>query len=162
MNKILTIQQAIEVSNKLKAEDKTIVLVGGCFDILHVGHIRFLKEAKKYGDFLFVLLESDQTIRRAKGEYRPINSQKDRADILSSFFNVDYVIMLPQFNIDKDYDHLISKIRPDIIAATKGDPNIRHKKRQAKMLNAKVINVISNISNRSTSNLIKLLGEDYI
>lgn len=162
MDKIITPEKATEISKQLREKGGKIVLAGGCFDILHIGHIRFLREAKKLGDFLFVLLESDKSIKSFKGKNRPINSQEDRADILSSLFYIDYVIMLPQLGRDRDYDRLIFEIKPDIIAATKGDPNIRHKERQAKMLNAKVINVIDNISNKSTSNLIKLLGEDYL
>lgn len=162
INKILTIQQAIDVSNKLKAEGKAIVLAGGCFDILHIGHIDFLNEAKKRGDVLFVLLESDEAIRRIKGNNRPINSQADRARILSALLGVDYAIILPQLKTDKEYDDVVIKLRPDIIATTKGDKYKKHKERQAKLIGAKVVDVIKNISNKSTTKLIKLLSEDCI
>lgn len=160
INKILNIQQAINVARELRKQNKSIVLGGGCFDILHIGHINFLKKAKDFGDYLFVLLESDEKIKNIKGKNRPINTQKDRAEILSSLYFVDYVIILPLLKTDLEYDDLISKIKPDIIATTKGDKQIAHKKRQASIINAKVINVIENISNQSTTRLIRLLSED--
>lgn len=156
----MTIEEAIKISSKLKEQDRMIVLAGGCFDVLHIGHIIFLKNAKKYGDFLFVLLESDEKIKEIKGKNRPINGQSDRAEILSSFYFVDYVILLPLFKTNIEYDNLIKAIKPAIIATTKGDKLEFHKKRQAKLINAKVVKVIKNISNKSTTKLIKLLSED--
>lgn len=160
MDKILTIKQATSTSKKLRENGRRIVLAGGCFDILHIGHIDFLKKAKKCGDYLFVLLESDEKIKNIKGKDRPINTQKDRAEILSSLYFIDYVIMLPLFKTNQEYDNLILEIKPDIIATTKGDRQIVHKKRQANIINAKVIDVIENISNQSTTRLIRLLSED--
>lgn len=155
MNKILTIQQAIEVSQKLKNQNKKIVLAGGVFDILHSGHIAFLLHAKKQGDFLFVFLESDEKVKLAKGEKRPINIQQKRAAILSSLPSVDYVILLPFLKENKEYDDLVAKIKPDIIATTKDDKNIQHKKRQAEAIGAKVVEVIELIPNLSTTLLEK-------
>ncbi|MDO8657699.1 MAG: adenylyltransferase/cytidyltransferase family protein [Candidatus Levybacteria bacterium] len=160
MNKILSTKQAINLAQKLRKQNKSIVLAGGCFDVLHIGHITFLKNAKKYGDFLFVLLESDEKIKEIKGKNRPINGQSDRAEILSSFYFVDYVILLPLFKTNIEYDNLIKTIKPAIIATTKGDKLKFHKKRQAKLVNAKVVEVIKNISNKSTTKLIKILSED--
>lgn len=160
MKKVLTIEEATEISKKLKEQGKTIVLAGGCFDVLHIGHIIFLKNARKYGDFLFVLLESDEKIKEIKGKNRPINDQSDRAEILSSFYFVDYIILLPLFKTNIEYDNLIKAIKPVIIATTKGDKLKFHKKRQAKLVNAKVVEVIKNISNKSTTKLIKILSED--
>ena len=160
MRKILTIEDAIKISKKLKEQGKTIVLAGGCFDILHIGHINFLKEAKTYGDYLFILLESDERIRKIKGKNRPINIQKDRAEILSSLCFADYVIILPLFKDNNNYDNLITAIKPDIIATTKGDTQRIHKERQAKLINATVVDVVKNISNKSTTRLVKILSKD--
>src|SRR3989304_8926043 len=101
MNKILTIQKGIRIAQKLKKKNKSIVVVGGFFDILHLGHIKFLEESKKYADVLFVLLEEDSKATKEKGEDRPINSQKDRAEILSSVQSVNYVIMLKNMTNNK-------------------------------------------------------------
>lgn len=160
MNKIVTVQQAVPIAEKLHKETKRIVMVGGCFDILHIGHITFLEKAKKTGDKLFVLLESDQSIRKIKGAGRPINNQEDRAKILTAFESVDYVILLPSNLSDKDYDRIIIQIKPSVIAITQGDVYKKNKERQAALINSKVIEVINVIKDQSTTRLVKLLGKE--
>lgn len=155
MSKTITIKEAIMLSSKLRKEGKTIVLAGGCFDILHVGHIRFLKKAKEKGDVLFVLLESDKSCS-AKGAGRPINSQKERAEVISSILPVDYVVNLKDKMKDVDYDRIIEKLKPDILATTHRDPNIIHKKRQAKLWGAKLIYVIERLSKYSSTEILKI------
>lgn len=157
MNKILNIKEAIETANKLHQNGNKIILAGGCFDILHIGHIEFLKQAEKYGDYLFILLESDESCAK-KGKNRPINIQYDRAKILSAIELVDYIILIPKFN-DQDYINLIKQLKPDTIAVTKNDPFKDRKEKQAKLISAKVVEVISHLSNKSTTNLLKLLSE---
>lgn len=161
MKKILNISEAIERANQLKNQGKTIVLAGGCFDVLHIGHISFLKNAKNQGDFLFLLLESDETIKKLKGENRPINTQKDRATILASLKMIDFVVLLPELKSDNEYDDLIIRLEPNIIAVTKGDPNKFHKERQAKLTNAKLIEVVEKISDQSTTRLAEVISEDF-
>ncbi len=156
MNKIINVKKSIEVSKKLKQDGKSVVVVGGCFDILHPGHVLFLEKAKKAGDVLFVLLESDEAISQKKGEQRPIHTQKDRSLVLANLVSVDYVVILPLLKTDRDYDDLLSKLKPTIIATTKGDPNRYHKVRQANLVGARVINVVKRIENTSTSSLAKL------
>lgn len=161
MNKIISIEKAIQLSLKFKAEDKTIVLCGGCFDILHIGHIQFLENAKKEGDYLFILLESDLSVKKIKGNKRPINSQIDRAKILSSITFVDYVILLDEIKTNKGYDRLVFDLKPDIIAITKNDGEEIHVQRQAKAINAKVVSVITRIKDKSTTKLAKLISENF-
>lgn len=139
--------------------NKKRVLVGGCFDILHIGHLTFLQAAKQHGDTLIVLLESDQTIAETKGPNRPINTQEDRAKILSALAIVDTVIMLKPQMTNYDYDDLIMTLKPAIIATTSGDRNRHHKERQAKLVAAHVIDVTEQISDKSTTKLIALLNE---
>lgn len=155
MKKILNVKQAVEIARKMRGQKKTIVVVGGFFDILHAGHIKFLENAKKYGDCLFVLLEDDNKAKKAKGKSRPINSQKDRAIILSTLRSVDYVILLKDMTNNAQYDKIIIQIAPNVIATTHDDPYIDHKKRQAKLINEKVIYVIRRIYNHSTTQLTK-------
>lgn len=132
----------------------TVVLVGGCFDILHQGHFDFLKKAKKQGDQLIVLLESDQSVAIKKGKGRPINNQLKRAEALNNLDEVDLVISLPFIDSSVGYDQVIAQIRPDIIATTFKDPYIKHKKRAAKKFGAKIKYVNRKIAGLSTSLLI--------
>lgn len=157
MDKIVNINKAVKITKRIHQQGKQIVLVGGCFDILHQGHLQFLEKSKKQGDFLFVFLESDQKITTMKGKNRPINNQKNRAETLSKLNFVDYIITLPFFKADKDYDDLVFELKPDIIATTKGDPVKFHKERQAKVLKIKVLDVIEKIPNQSTTQLIRKL-----
>ncbi len=157
MNKIIKINEAIKIARRLKKQNKTIVVVGGFFDILHLGHIKFLENSKKHGDYLFLLLEDDAKAKKEKGESRPINSQKDRAKILSSLQSVDYIIMLKNMTDNLAYDKIMVKIQPTIIATTYGDPYVSHKKRQAKLIQGKVVYVIKRIGRHSTTKYIKLI-----
>ncbi len=133
MGKAVTPKQAIKIAYKLRQGGKIIVLSGGCFDILHEGHLLFLENAKRQGDTLFIFLESDENVRRLKGEDRPINSQEIRAQNLSALSVVDFIVKLPKLPKDSDYDRLIAHIRPSIIAITEGDPNLDKRKKQAEM-----------------------------
>ena len=133
---------------------QTVVLVGGCFDILHPGHILFLKKAKKLADKLIVLLESDEKVRKLKGSNRPVNTQKDRAKALLALKSVDQVISLPFIEKPAQYDSLVAKLKPDIIAATKNSPDNHHKERAAKVAGAKLKLVTSRINGYSTSKIL--------
>lgn len=159
MNKILTTDQAIQIATDLHKQGKRIVLAGGCFDILHIGHITFLDQAHAAGDVLFIFVESDETIKRLKGKNRPINNQHDRAEILAHLSMIDYVITLPPVTDDSFYDNLVIRIKPAIIATTAGDKYKIHKERQAKEIEAKVVDVTTPINNQSTTRLISLLHE---
>jgi len=134
-----------------------IVLVGGCFDILHFGHISFLKEAKSLGDFLIVALESDENVRRMKGEARPIHTQDQRKYMLKSLICVDEVIALPPMHSDQEYTDLVNRVKPDIIAVTEGDTILGKKQKQAETIGAQLV-VIPKIHTPSTSQLARLLG----
>jgi len=151
-----------QFKQKIKTRRKNYFLVGGCFDILHTAHVKFLENAKKQGDALFVLLENDYNVRKLKGRNRPINTQKNRAIVLSSLSSVDYVVQLPNLKNDTDYDKVVSQIRPSIIAITAKDPNIVHKIRQAKQINGKVVSVLQRISDQSTTRLSRLINQDLL
>ncbi len=130
------------------------VLVGGCFDVLHPGHIVFLQKAKKLGDVLVVLLESDQKIRELKGRNRPFFNQEERAAVLKGLRFVDQVVLLSYMREDGDYERIIQKIKPDVIAATHGAFDNYHKKRIAKVVGAKLKYVTKIIGNYSTTNIL--------
>lgn len=161
MDKIIDLKAATDISSKLRSENKIIVVTGGVFDLLHIGHIKLLEESKKQGDILFVLLESDETVRKLKGEGRPINPQSDRAEILAALTFVDYVVKLSEMKTNQDYDDLIFKLKPNIITTTKNDPQGIHNERQAKEINAKVVYVINRIKNKSTTLLAQIIAKNF-
>ncbi len=96
---------------ELKNRDKKIVFTNGCFDILHAGHVRYLETAKSFGDVLIVGLNSDASVKRLKGEMRPINPEMDRAYLLAALEAVDYVVI---FEEDTPLE-LIRMVQPDIL-----------------------------------------------
>lgn len=100
-----------KIAARLRQNHKKIVFTNGCFDILHKGHVSYLNVAKSFGDVLILGLNSDESVKRLKGESRPINSQDDRAYILSALECVDYVVI---FNEDTPYE-LICKVKPDVL-----------------------------------------------
>lgn len=109
-SKILPRDELRKVVARLKSEGKKIVFTNGCFDLLHVGHARYLKEARKLGDVLIIGLNSDASVRRLKPQ-RPINEESHRAEVLASLEAVDYVTL---FSEDTPYE-LIKSIRPDVL-----------------------------------------------
>lgn len=151
---VTDIDNLAEWLEAVRQTGKSIVLVGGCFDVLHPGHIVFLEKAKKAGDYLIVLLESDQKVKLLKGANRPVHSQKERAKVLSALSFVDSVVMLPFMKSDREYDELIAKIKPDIIAATRGDKNALYHQRSAKLVGGEFKFVTAMVGNHSTSRIL--------
>lgn len=131
---------------------KRAVLVGGCFDILHFGHLTFLQKAKDHGDMLIIALESDEFIRKNKNR-EPIHSQDQRAQILAALHFVDYVITLPLFDNPKEYGTLVQLVSPSVIAITEGDPHLEDKKRQAQAIGATITQVCPLLQTFSTSKI---------
>ncbi len=108
---IKTWDEISTIVKELKYKDKKIVFTNGCFDILHIGHIKYLEKSKSFGDILILGLNSDDSIRRLKGENRPINTQTDRAYILAALEVVDYLVI---FEEDTPFE-LIKLIKPDAL-----------------------------------------------
>ena len=109
--KIKSSKQLVKIRSQLKKEGKKVVFTNGCFDLLHRGHIECLRKARSLGDVLMVGLNSDSSVRKIKGEKRPILSQNDRAEILASLEMVDYVLI---FNEETPYK-VIARLVPDIL-----------------------------------------------
>ncbi|OGU42576.1 MAG: glycerol-3-phosphate cytidylyltransferase [Ignavibacteria bacterium GWB2_35_12] len=108
---IVTKKEISGVSEALKSTGKKVVFTNGCFDIIHAGHVDYLKKARELGDVLIVGLNTDDSVRRIKGAGRPVNNENDRAVVLDSLRFVDYVIF---FDEDTPYK-LIKKIQPGIL-----------------------------------------------
>jgi D-beta-D-heptose 7-phosphate kinase / D-beta-D-heptose 1-phosphate adenosyltransferase len=146
-NHIKTWDEISSIVNELKKKKKKIVFTNGCFDILHIGHIKYLETAKSLGDILILGLNSDNSVRRLKGENRPINHQNDRAYILASLEVIDYVVV---FDEDTPID-LITLIQPDVL--TKGSDY--EGKEIAGQDIAKELKLINFVNGKSTTNTIE-------
>jgi D-glycero-beta-D-manno-heptose 1-phosphate adenylyltransferase len=147
----------LPVRKKLKDENKKIVFTNGCFDILHRGHIAYLKQAKSLGDYLIIGLNSDSSVKKIKGDSRPINNENDRAYVLNSLKVVNAVVI---FSEDTPYD-LIKEIQPDLLV--KGGDWTEDKIVGAdivKKAGGKVVSLkyVDNYSTTSTINKLKNLG----
>jgi rfaE bifunctional protein nucleotidyltransferase chain/domain len=110
MKKILSWHELKAVVDDLKAKGKKVVFTNGCFDIIHIGHIRYLKKAKVFGDVLIIGLNSDRSVSMIKPK-RPVNPQNHRAEVLSSLDMVDYVAL---FDEETPYE-LIKLVQPDVL-----------------------------------------------
>lgn len=150
-DKIMPMNQ-IGSLKKLVGSQK-VVLVGGCFDVFHFGHLKFLQAAKNQGDVLIVALEPDSFIRSHK-KRKPVHTQTERAQILASLQIADFIFLLPQMKSDKEYFEFTKTISPDVIAVTRGDPQLKNKKHQAEIVGAKIISVTPVIKDFSTTKII--------
>ncbi len=151
-NKIKTLKEISLIckdiaTNKQNTTKKKIVFTNGCFDILHSGHVTYLAKAKKLGDILIVGLNSDDSVKRLKGKTRPINSQDDRALVLSSLECVDFVVIFEQ---DTPYE-LIKTILPDILV--KGGDYEANKVVGCDI--AKEVKIVPLLKGKSTTNIIR-------
>lgn len=150
MGQIITKNEAKNIVEKLKKEGKVTVFTNGCFDILHIGHTRYLKQSAKCGDVLIIGLNSDSSVKRLKGESRPINTESDRAELLSELSFVDYVVIFEQ---DSPIE-LLDEIKPDIY--TKGADYTLETLPEAKTVlkNGGKVEFINLIEGKSTTNII--------
>jgi rfaE bifunctional protein nucleotidyltransferase chain/domain len=158
MNKyVKSINELIEIRDKLKKENKKVVFTNGCFDILHAGHVDYITKAKEKGDILIVAVNSDASMKRIKGTSRPIVPQNERAFIISSLKPVDYVVI---FEEDTPYE-VITKLVPDILV--KGEDwsieNIVGK--DIVEANGGKVETIKFVNNQSTTNIIKTVLERF-
>jgi rfaE bifunctional protein nucleotidyltransferase chain/domain len=94
--KIVTLDELARIAKQLRAAGKKLVATNGCFDLLHVGHVRYLRGARALGDVLAVGLNGDQSVRELKGPGRPINNEQDRAEVLAALGDVDLVTIFPE------------------------------------------------------------------
>ena len=109
--KIKTLAQMKAIAARLKSRGKKLVFTNGCFDILHVGHVRYLRRAKSQGDVLVVGLNTDRSVKEVKGEKRPVVPGKERAEILAALEFVDYVVPFDEPNPLR----LIDAFKPNVL-----------------------------------------------
>ncbi len=157
MNTILSHEELILIRKKLAVSGKKVVFTNGCFDIIHAGHVDYLIKAKQLGDILIVAINSDESVRRIKGEKRPILNQKERTFIVSNLKPVDFVTV---FDEDTPYE-IIKKIVPDILV--KGADWSKDKIVGADIVesNGGKVETIEFVNIQSTSNIISTILERY-
>ncbi|AFN75108.1 Bifunctional sugar kinase/adenylyltransferase [Melioribacter roseus P3M-2] len=157
MNAILSQEELIKIREQLAAQNKKVVFTNGCFDIIHAGHIDYLIKAKQLGDILIVAVNSDESVRRIKGEKRPILKQEERTFIISNLKPVDYVTV---FEEDTPYE-IIKKLVPDILV--KGADWSKDKIVGADIVenNGGAVETIEFVNIQSTSNIINTILDRY-
>ena len=134
---------------------KTVVTTNGCYDILHVGHVRYLEKTKTFGDYLIVLLNSDKSVKSIKGPSRPVNNEMDRAEILSALRCVDYVVLF-----DEDSPrNLLDEMKPDVY--TKGADYTMETLPEADIMkkNGTRVEFIDFVEGKSTTKTIEKMKE---
>ena len=135
---------------------RVVVFTNGCFDILHAGHVRYLNAAKALGDVLIVGLNSDESVRRLKGEGRPVNPEEDRAEVLAALRAVDHVIVFGEATAEE----LVRQLKPDIYV--KGGDYSLETLPEAKIVHSyggKTV-LIPMVEGRSTTNVIRRLQNE--
>lgn len=149
--------QLVEIVDRAKVDSKIVVTTNGCFDVLHVGHLRYLQAAQLLGDLLVVGVNSDESVRALKGENRPLVPAAERAEMLAGLACVDYVTIFPEI----DPIDLLSAIKPNIHVKG-GDYTIeRVIEREAVESNGGKVIVGLNVPGKSTTDLIETIRERY-
>ena len=150
-----TQDEIIKIVRNGQAEGKTFVVTNGCFDILHVGHVRYLQKTKDYADNLIVMLNSDYSVKSIKGPERPINCEEDRAEILSALSCVDYVVLFDE----KSPAKLLEDIKPNVY--TKGADYTLETlpERDVVLRNNIKVEFIDFVEGKSTTNVIKKISK---
>ena len=140
-----------------KSEGAVVVTTNGCFDVLHLGHLRYLQAARKLGDLLVVAVNSDSSVRQLKGENRPLVPEAERAEMLAGLECVDYVIVFPELTpID-----LLDELKPSIHVKG-GDYELEQLvEREVVEANGGKVIVGLNVDGKSTTNLIRVICERY-
>ena len=155
MGQIVSRENIQQIVDELHQQNKTIVATNGCFDILHIGHIRYLQKTKSFADKLVVLLNSDLSVRSIKGPDRPINNENDRAEILCALSCVDYVVLFEE----ESPRNLLDEIKPDVY--TKGADYTMKTLPEADIMkkNGTRVEFIDFVEGKSTTNIINKINK---
>ncbi len=156
--RIFTLEQAIEARKRLALTGGRLVVTNGCFDLLHRGHATYLMQAHALGDALFVLINSDESVRRLKGPTRPVNAERDRAFLLACLRFVDGVIVFQGERCDRE----LAALKPDVYAKG-GDYTVESLdpgEREALLACGADIRFIPFVTGYSTTSTLKRAGGD--
>ena len=155
MGQVVNQEEIINIVRSGQKDGKTFVATNGCFDILHVGHVRYLQKTKRLADFSIVMLNSDKSIKLIKGDSRPINNEADRAEILTALSCVDYVVLFEE----RSPANLLGKIKPNIY--TKGADYTIETLPEREIIEKNNIEVafIEFVQGKSTTNIINKINK---
>ena len=154
--KVLTVEQMRAERDRLVAEGKSLVFTNGCFDILHRGHVAYMTFARNQGDALVVGLNSDASVKRNKGDNRPINSEQDRAFVLGSLRAVDYVVIFDE----PEPKELIAAILPLVLVKGKDWAHYVSGREIVEANGGRVV-LADMVEGRSTTNTIERIVQVY-
>jgi rfaE bifunctional protein nucleotidyltransferase chain/domain len=157
MNKILERNELREKMEELRNNGKKIAFTNGCFDILHVGHVRYLREARKTADVLVLALNSDSSVRSIKGEKRPLMNEKERAEILAALEFVDFVTIFAELTPLE----LINYLKPDILIKGGDWPEEKVVGREEVKKWGGRVAIIPEIEGKSTTNIVEKIKTLY-
>jgi rfaE bifunctional protein nucleotidyltransferase chain/domain len=157
MSNIKNINELAEIRKELKLQNKMVVFTNGVFDILHAGHVDYLTKAKSKGDILIVAVNSDLSVKKIKGELRPIVPQNERAFIISSLKPVDYVVI---FDEETPYE-IIKNIMPDVLVKGSDWSVENIVGRDIVEANGGKVETIEFTNDSSTTNIIKTVLERF-
>ncbi len=157
MEAVKTRSEIVEIRNKLKKEKKKVVFTNGCFDLIHSGHVDYLTRAKKLGDILIVGINSDSSVRRIKGEKRPITPEKERSIIISNLKPVDFVTL---FEEDTPAE-LIKELKPDVLVKGSDWQINEIVGRDVVEKSGGIVKTINFVTDQSTSKIIDSILKRY-
>ncbi len=157
MNKVLSREILKDKLEALRKEGKKIAFTNGCFDILHVGHVRYLKEAKKKADVLVLALNSDSSVRAIKGEKRPLVSEKERAEVLAALECIDFVTIFTELTPLE----IICYLKPDILIKGGDWPEDKVVGRDEIKQWGGRVTIIPEVAGKSTTNIVDKIISVY-
>ncbi len=157
MKKILERNTLKNKLEKLRKEGKKIAFTNGCFDIIHVGHVRYLREAKKTADVLVLALNSDSSVRAIKGEERPLVNAQDRAEILAALEFVDFVTIFEELTPLE----LINYLKPDVLIKGGDWPEEKIVGREEIKKWGGRVAIIPEVKGKSTTNIVEKIKKMY-
>lgn len=156
-SKIITLAELARRAEEIRRAGKRLVLTNGCFDLLHLGHVRYLEQARALGDYLAVAVNGDESVRALKGAGRPLNSEADRAEVLAALEAVSFVTIFPNLRVTQ----VIATARPAIYVKG-GDytpESLNAEERTAAQDVGSEIVILPLVPGRSTSQLLQRMRE---
>lgn len=167
MDKIKSIEEIVRIVRKEKNEGKKVSLITGCFDIVHIGHIKLFRFARRHSDVVIVGLENDKNVELSKGPDRPIYKSKERGEVLSEFKSIDWIFVIKDVvnfgspDADKVYLSIYKKIQPNFLVTNQmADKFWKNKRKNAKEIGARLLLDRSKKVGSSTT-IIEKLEKEY-